>query len=143
MKNRPIVFQMIGRTITTTPRLPHTPDNTCIQKSTMKTMRTKELLSTKPSVLRRIHFYIIPLGKERIIDRHSWLTIDRYSTSSEKPETCIDQHRQLLIDRRKRIIPAFGFLSPGFGFLPPGSGFLSPGLGLPPGLGPATGFQAE
>ncbi|KAF3540607.1 hypothetical protein F2Q69_00018899 [Brassica cretica] len=43
----------------------------------------------------------------------------------------------------ERIIPASGFLSPGFGFLPPCSGFLSPGLGLPPGLGPATGFQAE
>ncbi|KAF3512960.1 hypothetical protein F2Q69_00007931 [Brassica cretica] len=63
MKNRSIVVQMIGRTTTTTPLLPHTPDNTCIHKSMMKTMRMKELLSTKPSLMRRIHFYIIPLGK--------------------------------------------------------------------------------
>ncbi|KAF2561025.1 hypothetical protein F2Q70_00018149 [Brassica cretica] len=63
MKNRSIVIQMIGRTTTTTPLLPHIPDNTCIQKSMMKTMQMNELLSTKPSLMRRIHFYIIPLGK--------------------------------------------------------------------------------
>ena len=38
-------------------------DKTCIQKSMMKTMRMNELLSTKPSLMRKIHFYIIPLGK--------------------------------------------------------------------------------
>ncbi|KAF2591244.1 hypothetical protein F2Q70_00038825 [Brassica cretica] len=42
--NRSIVVQMIGRTTTTTPLLPHTPDKTCIQKS-----------STKPSLMRKIH----------------------------------------------------------------------------------------
>ncbi|KAF3547116.1 hypothetical protein DY000_02007739 [Brassica cretica] len=92
---------MIGRTTTTTPLLTHTPHNTCIQKSMMKTMRMNELLSTKPSLMRKIHFYIITPGKECTIDRHNWLTIDRYSTSSEKPETSIDRHRQLLIDRRR------------------------------------------
>ncbi|KAF2556425.1 hypothetical protein F2Q68_00014635 [Brassica cretica] len=63
MKNQSTIVQKIGRTTATTPQLPHTPDNTCIQKSMMKTMRMNELLSTKPSLIRRIHLYIIPLGK--------------------------------------------------------------------------------
>ncbi|KAF2620478.1 hypothetical protein F2Q68_00039381 [Brassica cretica] len=42
------------------------------------------------------------LEKECTIDRHDRLTIDRYSTSSEKPEMSIDRHSQLLIDRRRR-----------------------------------------
>ena len=62
-KNQSIVVQMIGRTTTTIPLLPHTPDNTCIHKSMMKTMRMNELSSTKPTLMRRIHFDIIPLGK--------------------------------------------------------------------------------
>ncbi|KAF3512148.1 hypothetical protein F2Q69_00005933 [Brassica cretica] len=46
MTNRSIVVQMIGRTTTTIPLLPHTPDNTCIQKIMMKTMRRNELLTS-------------------------------------------------------------------------------------------------
>ncbi|KAF3584202.1 hypothetical protein F2Q69_00030865 [Brassica cretica] len=47
-KNRLIVVQMIGRTTTTTPLLPHTPDKTCKMKSMMKTMRRNELLRNYP-----------------------------------------------------------------------------------------------
>ncbi|KAF3501007.1 hypothetical protein F2Q69_00042123 [Brassica cretica] len=63
MTNRSIVVQMIGRTTTTIPLLPHTLDNTCIQKSMMKTMRRNELLNTEPSFMRKINSYIIPPGK--------------------------------------------------------------------------------
>ena len=63
MKNWSTVVQMIGRTTTATPLSLQTPDNTCIHNSMMKTMRMNELLSRKPSLMRRIHFYIISLGK--------------------------------------------------------------------------------
>ncbi|KAF2549154.1 hypothetical protein F2Q70_00021862 [Brassica cretica] len=49
-----------------------------------------------------------------ILNRHHWLTIDRYSTSSEKPETGIDRYCQLLIDRRRSQPSARGRLSIGW-----------------------------
>ncbi|WZZ77694.1 hypothetical protein YC2023_098266 [Brassica napus] len=61
-KNRSTLIQMSGRKTTTTPLLPLTPDKICIQTSMMKTMRRNELLSTKPSLMRKINSYIIPLG---------------------------------------------------------------------------------
>ncbi|KAF2620129.1 hypothetical protein F2Q68_00038867 [Brassica cretica] len=50
------------------------------------------------------------LEKECTIDRHNRLTIDRYSTSSEKPEMSIDRHCQLHIDRRRSEPSARGRL---------------------------------
>ncbi|KAF2571726.1 hypothetical protein F2Q70_00002184 [Brassica cretica] len=61
--NRSTLVQMSGRTTTTTPILPLTPDIICMQTSMMKTMRRNELLSTEPSLMRKINSYIIPLGK--------------------------------------------------------------------------------
>ena len=63
MMNRSIVIRMNGRMTTTTPLLTLTPDKICIQTSMMKTMRRNELLSTKPSLIRNLTSYTIPLGK--------------------------------------------------------------------------------